>query len=701
MEFKKFKERMQKHIAQMVKDAKCLYEIGIDQDAFWNLYLDSFPAGTNKIYRERREHDCSCCRHFIRDIGNMVVIKDGHIQTIWDFDTGSATYQPVADAMSARLKMYAVSDIFFTKMAKIGTDSNKEMIDGRVHTWEHLYVELPAQFVERSGRSEGDVKGDFRAKKQVFKRSMDELSMDAINTVLELIADGSLYRGEEWKAALLEFKKLKIEYDKLPENQKDNFAWVKAAEVNTTVTKIRNHSIGTLLVNITEDMELDAAVSQWEKIMAPQNYKRPKAIFTQKMLEGAKKTITELGYMDSLPRRYATLDDIAVNNVLFSNKDSAKRITGGDIFAEMAQDVAVNPKKFSGVKEMSADDFVKNVLPTATEVEVLLENKHSANMVSLIAPQNKGAKTMFKWDNAFSWAYAGNMADSDITERVKAAGGRVDGALRFSHSWNYEGMRNASLMDLHVFMPGSNQKVVKNNIGKEIHDNYGNGERVGWNHRNHAGSGGVQDVDYVDEAPVGYIPVENTTFPDIGRLKEGIYTFKIHNWRHRAPTSGGFKAEIAFGGRVYRFEHRAPLQNKEWVTLAKLELKNGEFKILEMADNDTSPIEVWGLKTQQFVPVSVICYSPNYWDEQSGIGHKHYFFMLKDCVNPEVPNGFYNEHLKNELLQHKRVFEALGSKMAVAYCEDQLSGLGFSATKRNDVIVKVKGATERVIKIKF
>lgn len=681
MKFNEMRTLMQKHFANMSASADRVYEVAVDKDELWNLYLDSFPSGTNEIFRERREHDCSCCRHFIKTIGNAVFIKDNAVHTIWEFATGDSTYQPVLDALDAYIKSKAITDVYVTKDKKVGTNENYEEVEnGKVLTWEHFYLELPSKFVDRTSRSIGDVKGSLRDTKNVFKRSLDEITMDAVETVLELINSNTLYKGAEWKGVLESFMAYKVAYEALPESERDIYAWDKSGEAGMSVGRIRNHSIGTLLVNISEGMDLDNAVKRYEVIVAPANYKRPKAIFTKKMLDEAKKTIEELGYMESLGRRFATLDDITVNNILFSNKDAAKRIAGmGDVFEEMATTCAVhNPKKFSKVEEISAEKFVTDVLPTAKEVEVFLENRHSSNFVSLIAPKDKSAKTMFKWNNGFSWAYTGNITDSDIRENVKKAGGSVTGVLRFSIQWNDDGKYNGCDYDAHCEYPYNH---------------------IYFNQR-HGKDGGVLDVDIITPYR-NTAAVENITWGNKARMKPGDYKFFVHCFSARSGNSG-FKAEIEFDGQIYSFEYPHPLRQSEDIVVATVTLdKNGNFTIKENLKSDVAVKEVWGVNTNNFVPVSVVMYSPNYWDEQDGIGHRHYMFMLKDCVNPENPNGFYNEFLKNDLDKHKRVFEALGGKMAVENVDDQLSGIGFSATKRNDIVVKVKGAVERIMRVKF
>ncbi len=679
--FTNFKKAIQDHFAKLSETADHIYQVKVDKDELWNLYLNSFPDGTNEIYRERREYDCSCCRQFIRAFGNVVFIKDAVVHTIWELADLGTTFQPVADALDAYIKAHAVTDVYISKFTKIGTDKNhEEMSNGTVKTWNHLYIELPAKFVDKSHRSVGDLKGPFRDTKNVFMRSLEGITDDAVDTVLELIGQKSLYKGEEWQRALEEFKKYKAMYAATPDELRDNFAWEQSAKAGMTIGRIRNHSMGTLLVNISQGMNLDEAVRKYEAIVAPTNYKRPKAIYTKKMLEDAKKMISDLGYLPSLGRRFATLDDITVNNILFANRNATQRIQPvNDIFSEMERDISVDPKKFSRVREISIEDFIKNVLPSATSVEALLENRHAASMVSLIAPAEKDSKTMFKWNNGFSWAYSGNITDSNIRENVKLAGGKVDGALRFSIQWNDED-----------YCPNDYDAHCKLPTGLEIY--YGS--------KRDRDTGGELDVDIIN--PQKGIPaVENIVWPYMTHMRTGTYRFYVHCFSNNGGRSG-FKAEIEFGGTTHSFEYKQSLRECEVVGIADVTYNPiTGFSIKELMPSSVSSKNIWGITSNQFVPVSVVMYSPNYWDEQDGIGHRHYFFMLKDCVNPERPNGFYNEFLKPELEQHRRVFEALGSKAAVQDVDDQLSGLGFSATKRNNLLVRVTGATERVLKIIF
>jgi len=677
MDFKNFKQRLQNNFKTMTKGESHLFRVNADADVMWELYLDSFLPEYNKIFRERREHDCSCCKSFIRHFGDVVSIKDNKIISIWDFPIeDSEEYKYPVLALRDYIKSREICDIFISKEKNIGTDFNIEMLDsGKTIKWEHFFIKLDDKFVDKSSQSINEITGGLRDIRNVLKRSLDEISMDAITTVMDLIKDNSLYRGDEWRNQLQTFLKIKFQYD--VSQNKDLYAWKKSTELGIAVSKIKNHSIGTLLLNISEGMNLELAIKKYESIVAPENYKRPKPIFTEKMLNDAKSKIEELGYMKSLERRFASLEDITINNVIFANKDSSGRISN-DIFLNMADEVtSVNPDSIRCSREVDIETFIKDIVPNVTAMECFLDSSKSKNFVSLIAPKDLDSKSMFKWDNNFSWAYTGNLADSMIKKNVEKAGGDVSGILRFSIQWNEDGDTNDDF-DAHCVLP--------------------NGHQIYFANKKDSTSTGELDVDIIN--PKGDVAVENITFQNIKKMQDGKYRFMVHNYNKRDGKSG-FKAEVEFNNQIYQFEYPHRLRDNEYVDVAEVNLSKEVFTIKPLLKATTTSKEIWNLKTNRFIPVYAMMYSPNFWDGQSGIGNKHYMFMLKNCINPESPNPFFNEFLKEELNPYRKVFEAIGNKMALEINPNQLSGLGFSSTQRNDIVVKITSPFQQIVKIKI
>lgn len=239
-------------------------------------------------------------------------------------------------------------------------------------------------------------------------------------------------------------------------------------------------------------------------------------------------------------------------------------------------------------------------------------------------------------------------------------------------------------MDLHVIFPGTSQP-------RQGQHSLVGSRRVGWDHRTETSTGGRQDVDYTAAAPVGYIPIENIAFPDVRRMPEGVYHCYVHNWSRRGTNRGGFKAQIELNGTIYDYDYAPPLKGDEWVHVAAVTLKNGQFTIEHKIASSSSVVEKWGVKTLTPVRVDTIMLSPNYWDGAGGIGNKHWFFMLEGAKNPEATRGFVNEFLRGSLEPHRKVFEVLSSKTKCPPSDRQLSGVGFSSTRGDTVIAIADG----------
>ncbi len=671
--FPEFRDLMEKHWKEITKDNPPIFEVDINKSAFYQLYLDSFPEGANPVYRQRREFDCSCCHHFINQVGSVLVYTPNGWSSVWDFDA-PYPFTDVCKVMSAELHQHSLRDIFYIDSKHAGTKYSTEYKGIEVIRWDHFFLDVPETYV-RSRVDIPGLKGDFLDSKNVFYRTMQEITLDAMEIVYDLICSNSLYRGEEWKTQIAKLIELKHIYDN-PATDRNAFIWTTPTKIPASLARIRNSSIGTLLISLSEGMEVENAVRAYEQVVAPANYKRSKPVFTKRMLEQAQKDITNLGYLDSLGRRYATLDDIKITNVLFANRDARAAMNAPvNPFEALASKAVSKPKNFDNLREVKIEDFIKDILPTCTSVEVYLDNKLTSNLCSLIAPVNANSKCMFKWNNNFSWAYTGNITDSQIRENVKMAGGRVDGVLRFSIQWNDQDY---------------------NPCDYDAHCEEENGRHIYFGAKRSYASNGELDIDIIDPVK-GKPAVENIIYPSLNKMPDGEYRFFVHCYSQHGNSHTGFRAEIEMNGKTYQYDYSHYLKNSEQVNVAIVEKKNDQLILKqEFIPSATSSRKVWNLTTNEFVPVSLVCCSPNYWEEP-GIGNKHYFFMLKNCVSDESPNGFYNEFLNQELNKNRKVLEALGAQMAVQPIDNPLCGLGFSSTKRNSLVVKVDSQFMKIV----
>ena len=642
-----------------------LYRVDIEPDLLWETYLNSFPEGTNPIYKIRREHDCSACRQFVKQLGGVVTIVDNMMVTLWDRRIEGFSH-PVFDAMADLVRQRPIQNRYAHTEHSVGVGRNRQLLDDKsVKEWSHFYVTLPRDVVFK-GADIGPTLAAARATHDVMARGLAEIDIDTIDTVIELISQGSLYRGEEHLSSLQTFRALRQKYELARE--KDLFVW---AAIDVPAGRIRNTVIGSLLVDLASGVDLEAAVKSFESKVAPTNYKRPKALVTKAMVLNAQRVVDELGLTSALDRRYARIDDITINNVLFADRSAKKAMSA---FDELAASVPVTPKSLVKVEEVGIEDFIMKILPRAESLEVMFENRHAPNLVSLIAPVDPTAKQLFKWPNNFSWSYVGEVTDS-IKERVKAAGGNVMGDFRASLSWfNYDDL------DLHLREPRGEEIYYGNKMSRNC---------------------GSLDVDMNAGSGTTRIPVENIVYPRREAMPDGEYLLSVENFRKRETQDVGFEVEVEFDGMIHSFAYSKPLSTKERVEVCTfIYSRKGGMEIVKSLPSSPTTKTIWGVPTQAFHKVRVVMLSPNHWDGKA-VGNKHYIFAIDGCRNEGKARGFFNEFLNEGLTPHRKVLEVVGAKMRTEESEHQLSGLGFSSTQRNHLFCKVQGSFSRTVKIVF
>lgn len=626
------------------------------------MYLESYPAEVNQVFRERRYYDGSYDRHYVKSLGTSVFLDDqGNKDTIWNVKV-PGYFQDVADALHRKLIEESISTIFFVNTPYIGGAPNKDSSLDII--WHHFYSRVPHSYVKNEDMNSAI--GTFNNNVAVFHRGLKEITLDSVELIRALIKENNLYRGSEFAPSVDKFIFHKKVYDALTSNKaKQHYVFFKVATLDPSVL-FRNSVIGTLALDLSEGVEVDIAVKSFESKVAPTNYKRTSSIITTQMVDAAKAKLQDLGLMDSIYRRTANLEDIPLNQLLYT---SQKKIELNPLDTLSNSAAKKNTSKLTKATEISMKQFISKTLPTATKVEALVTHTHEKNFFVLMDAKMASAPLLFQWDNSFSWSYNGNITDA-IQERVKNAGGSLEGDLRISLSWH-----NHDDLDLHVYDQRNN------------HIYFGNKE----------GGGGKLDVDANSPSSrLTTTPVENIVWRSIPKGKY-LNTWRVNVTQYHQRTSDdvGFTIQVAYQGKVFNFTYNRMVRGT--IKCFDIVYTNGEFTIKEihkdLVNNASSNQNIWDVTVGEFTPVTAVFKSPNFWEKP--IGNEHIFFALEGCKTQELIRGIYNEFLKPELYEHRKVMEHLGGITMVTPDPklDQVAGLGFSFTIPNQITFRVATPT--------
>lgn len=714
---KSFNEKIQKKFDEMSKAGK-LFRVALTGQQIWDMYLGSFSKENDPVFRDPTStvHNCNHCKNFIHRYGNIVGIDENYnIVTMFDVQA-DAEFEATAKVMAAAIKSSKITEVFFetfnelnslpyeacTKSStvfQLGVASNpkrytKEEAEkygvvkyNEIRTFNHFHLHIPSAFVDMSGSSVEALMGTYRDAKNVFQRAMQEISLDTLKLVRDLINQGSLLDGTTHLFKIEQFILLKEEYDNpqntlknLSKHEEDNWCWVKS--YNLPLAKFKNELIGVLCSELSEGEELNKACQNWNKRVDPVNYMKTVAPITKKQIEEAKLFVEENGYVESFNRRFANIDDIKVSEILHSNVGDGK-IKEVSIF-DGVKSTSTRHKRneFDGVEEVTIDKFMKDILPTCSAIEAFLTNAQVGNLVSLTTANKNDSKPIFKWSNNYSWTFNGNLAGkSQIKEAVKSRGGKTEGIVNIRLAFP----NTTSDYDLHVTEPSGNEIYYMNR-------------------RDMQSSSGMLDLDA--QGADGNFPadkrVENIIYTNEQKMPNGNYRVYVHNYSTN-DNNFGFVIEVEIDGEVTTFNYNSIIRTGAKVDVCLIKKAANGFEIspiLPVGDSNSISREIYGLETNQFHKVNLVCLSPNHWGENN-VGNKHYFFMLDGCKSPVSIRSFHNENLLPELAAHRKVLEVLGATNMIEPADRQLSGLGFNSTVRDEVILRLQGSHKRVIKLKF
>jgi hypothetical protein len=375
---------MQVHFNSVTASNPTLFETDADTDRMWERYLRLAP--------DRQYYNCSCCRHFIKRFGGLVIVTpEGRVEpAVWPKETVE-TFNPVVWQLRPLVMPAQVVRPFYTRETVIGTP--------RAGGWTHFSIEgLPVlrHAVLTPGQRAAAKLEDFKN----VRRALVEFSEEVLTEALRVLEADAINRSERFTGPvqwLLDLKRSRSETR--DQRIRDNLLWAAVATAPDGYCHPRSSVVATLLEDIEARKPFEVVRRNWNAKTHPLRYQRPQAAPKLGNIAAAEKLVEKLGIQRSLERRYARVDEI---EAIWRPREATARAeapTGG-VFSHLQGRTAGRSEPSPSLSVppvvMTWEKFARTVLPTAEAMEALVPR--IGNFSAMLTAAHEDAPPIIAWD---------------------------------------------------------------------------------------------------------------------------------------------------------------------------------------------------------------------------------------------------------------------------------------------------------------
>ena len=163
--------------------------------------------------------------------------------------------------------------------------------ENKVYTFYHFTAFLKKEFVNFSNSSIEAIKGNLRTNAQLLSKGLT-IPLETLELVRDLIQQDSLLRGDIYLQKVLDFIKVKKEYQNVESSLKELWIWQNCE--NIQICRFANELIGTTAIELAEGKDINKVCKDFNYRIDPVNYNKAKSPITPAMYELAEKEINAL-----------------------------------------------------------------------------------------------------------------------------------------------------------------------------------------------------------------------------------------------------------------------------------------------------------------------------------------------------------------------------------------------------------------------